>query len=89
MAETAFRLLTLILLQNRPNQKASDLAGKLGVSMLTVHPYFATLDEMGIPVCAERGPYSSFSLARGYRLPPLIFFSGRGGGGLSRNRCGP
>lgn len=31
------------------------------------------LDEMGIPVYAERGPYGGFSLVRGYKLPPLIF----------------
>ncbi len=74
MANTATRLITLILLlQNQPNQKASDLAGKLGVSVRTVHRYFAMLDEMGIPVYTERGPYGGFSLVRGYKLPPLIF----------------
>jgi predicted DNA-binding transcriptional regulator YafY len=31
------------------------------------------LDEMGIPVYAERGPYGGFSLVRGYKIPPLIF----------------
>lgn len=31
------------------------------------------LDEMGIPVYAERGPYGGFSLVRGYKLPPLVF----------------
>lgn len=74
MANTASRLITLILLlQNRPNQKASELADKLGVSMRTIHRYFSMLDEMGIPVYAERGPYGGFSLVRGYKLPPLIF----------------
>src|SRR5512143_1735593 len=74
MANTASRLITLILLlQNRPNQKASELATKLGVSLRTIHRYFAVLDEMGIPVYAERGPYGGFSLVRGYKLPPLVF----------------
>ena len=74
MANTASRLITLILLlQNRPSQKASELADKLGVSMRTIHRYFSMLDEMGIPVYAERGPYGGFSLVRGYKLPPLIF----------------
>ncbi len=74
MANTASRLITLILLlQNRPNQKASELASKLGVSLRTIHRYFAMLDEMGIPVYAERGPYGGFSLVRGYKLPPLVF----------------
>jgi predicted DNA-binding transcriptional regulator YafY len=74
MSNTATRLITLILLlQNQPNQKASELAGKLGVSVRTTHRYFAMLDEMGIPVYAERGPYGGFSLVRGYKLPPLVF----------------
>ena len=74
MTNTATRLITLIfLLQNRPNQKASELAEKLGVSLRTVHRYFEMLDEMGIPVYAERGPYGGFSLVRGYKIPPLIF----------------
>lgn len=74
MATTGTRLITLILLlQSQPNQKASELADKLGVSIRTVHRYFVMLDEMGIPVHAERGPYGGFSLMRGYKLPPLIF----------------
>src|SRR5512147_1966662 len=74
MTNTATRLITLIfLLQNQPNQKASELAEKLGVSLRTVHRYFEMLDEMGIPVYSERGPYGGFSLVRGYRMPPLIF----------------
>lgn len=74
MTNTATRLITLIfLLQNEPNQKASELAEKLGVSLRTVHRYFEMLDEIGIPVYAERGPYGGFSLVRGYKIPPLIF----------------
>jgi predicted DNA-binding transcriptional regulator YafY len=74
MANIATRLITLIfLLQNRPNQKASKLAEKLGVSVRTLHRYFGMLDEMGIPVYAEHGPYGGFSLVRGYKLPPLNF----------------
>lgn len=74
MSNVATRLITLILtLQNQPNRKASELADKLGVSIRTLHRYFAMLDEMGIPVYAERGPYGGFSLVRGYKLPPLVF----------------
>lgn len=74
MNNTATRLITLILLlQTQPNQKASELASKLGVSVRTVHRYFSMLDEMGIPVYSERGPYGGFSLVRGYKIPPLIF----------------
>lgn len=74
MTNTATRIITLIfLLQNQPNQKASELAEKLGVSLRTVHRYFEMLDEMGIPVYSERGPYGGFSLVRGYKMPPLVF----------------
>ena len=74
MSTTATRLITLILLlQRKPNQKAADLARELGVSVRTVHRYINQLNEMGIPIYSERGPYGGFSLVRGYKMPPLIF----------------
>jgi predicted DNA-binding transcriptional regulator YafY len=74
MTTTASRLITLImLLQNRPNQKAADLAKALNISVRTLHRYIEMLDEMGIPVFSERGPYGGFSLVRGYKMPPLVF----------------
>lgn len=74
MANTATRLITLLmLLQRQPNQKASDLAEHLGVSVRTLYRYTGMLDEMGIPVYSERGPYGGFSLVRGYKMPPLVF----------------
>ena len=61
MPTTATRLITLImLLQSQPNQKASALAEQLGVSVRTVHRYMSMLDEIGIPVYTERGPYGGF-----------------------------
>ncbi len=74
MSNTATRLITLLmLLQRQSNQKASDLAEKLGVSVRSLHRYVGMLDEMGIPVYSERGPYGGFSLVRGYKMPPLVF----------------
>jgi predicted DNA-binding transcriptional regulator YafY len=74
MSSTATRLLTLIqLLQRRPGQKAGELARTLGVSVRTLHRYLEKLEEMGLPLYSERGPYGGFSLVRGYRLPPLVF----------------
>jgi predicted DNA-binding transcriptional regulator YafY len=73
MSHPASRLITLIMLmQRQPGQKASELAEKLGVSVRTLHRYMEMLDEMGIPVYSERGPYGGFSLVRGYRMPPLV-----------------
>ncbi|MEW5961535.1 MAG: YafY family protein [Chloroflexota bacterium] len=74
MSNTATRLITmLMLLQRQPNQKAGELAEELGVSVRSIHRYMAMLDEMGIPVYSERGPYGGFSLVRGYKMPPLVF----------------
>jgi len=74
MTNTATRLITLILLlQRQPNQKAADLAARLGISVRSLHRYIGMLDEMGIPVYSERGPYGGFSLVRGYKMPPLVF----------------
>jgi len=74
MSNTATRLITLImLLQREPNQKATDLAKELGVSVRSLHRYMSMLDELGIPVYSERGPHGGFSLVRGYKIPPLVF----------------
>ncbi len=74
MANVATRLISIILmLQRRGTIKASELAEELSVSERTVHRYMGMLDELGIPIYSERGPYGGFSLIRGYRLPPLIF----------------
>ena len=44
---TATRLITLIMLmQRRPNQKASELARQLDVSIRSVHRYMAKLDNV-------------------------------------------
>jgi predicted DNA-binding transcriptional regulator YafY len=74
MGNVATRLLSLILLlQSRPNRKARELGQELGVSERTVYRYIGMLEDMGIPVYSERGPYGGFALVRGYRLPPLVF----------------
>jgi len=77
MTNAATRLITLImLLQRQPNQKAAALADELGVSVRSLHRYIHQLEEMGIPIYSERGPKGGFSLARGYRMPPLVFTAG-------------
>jgi predicted DNA-binding transcriptional regulator YafY len=74
MANVATRLISIILmLQRRGTLKASELAEELGVSERTIHRYMGMLDELGIPIYSERGPYGGFSLVRGYKLPPLVF----------------
>lgn len=73
MANTATRLFNLVaLLQRHPNRSASQLAEALDVSVRTVQRYIVMLEDMGIPVYAERGSQGGYSLVRGYRMPPLM-----------------
>ncbi|MCP8899323.1 helix-turn-helix transcriptional regulator [Gilvimarinus xylanilyticus] len=74
MANTATRLIHLIMaLQRQPNLPASKLAEELEVSVRTIQRYIGMLEEMGVPVYAERGTHGGYSLVRGYRMPPLMF----------------
>ena len=68
------RLLTLLeLLQSYRQMSGSEIAQRLEVDGRTVRRYIVMLQDMGIPVEAERGPYGTYQLQRGYKLPPLMF----------------
>jgi predicted DNA-binding transcriptional regulator YafY len=68
------RLLTVLeLLQSRKQITGPEIARRLEVDERTVRRYITNLQDMGIPVEAERGPYGSYRLERGYKLPPLMF----------------
>jgi predicted DNA-binding transcriptional regulator YafY len=74
MTHVATRLLSMIFLfQSRRRWTVAELADELDVSDRTIHRYIGMLEEMGIPLYSERGPYGGFSLLRTYKLPPLIF----------------
>ena len=74
MANVATRLLSMLFLfQSRRHWTVRELAEELKVSQRTVHRYIDMLEELGIPLYSERGPYGGFSLLRSYKLPPLIF----------------
>ena len=65
------RLLTLIeLLQVYRQLNAEEIASRLEVSPRTVRRYITGLQEMGIPVEAERGPAGGYRLRRGPSCPP-------------------
>ena len=71
------RLLTVLeLLQSYKQMSGSEIARRLEVNLRTVRRYIVMLQDMGIPVEAERGPYGSYQLARGFKLPPLMFTDG-------------
>jgi len=68
------RLLTLLeILQSYKQMSGTEIARRLEVDARTVRRYIVMLQDMGIPVEAERGPYGAYQLARGYKLPPLMF----------------
>ena len=68
------RLLTVLeLLQSHKQMSGSELAARLEVDLRTVRRYITMLQDMGIPVETERGPYGGYQLRRGHKLPPLMF----------------
>src|SRR5919198_3266560 len=68
------RLLTVLdLLQSRPNITAAQLAERLQVNARSARRYIVMLQDLGIPVEAERGRAGGYSLRPGYKLPPLMW----------------
>lgn len=68
------RLLTVLqLLQSYRQMSGSEIAERLEVDTRTVRRYIVMLQDMGIPVEAERGPYGAYQLRRGYKMPPLMY----------------
>lgn len=61
----------LLQLQSRRVVRGTDLAARFGVSLRTVYRDLRTLEEAGVPLCGEAGV--GYSLAEGYRLPPVMF----------------
>jgi predicted DNA-binding transcriptional regulator YafY len=66
-------LAVLELLQAHGRLSGTELAQRLGVDGRTLRRYIARLEELGIPVVAERGRYGNYSLIAGYKLPPMMF----------------
>ncbi|WP_226664730.1 helix-turn-helix transcriptional regulator [Microbulbifer aggregans] len=74
MSNPTTRVLALLeLLQIHGNASGSKLAEMLGVDRRTLRRYIATLEEIGIPLTAERGRHGGYRLVSGYKLPPMMF----------------
>ena len=68
------RLLSMLeLFQARGRVGGPELARRLEVGERTVRRYVAMLQEMGVPVEAERGRYGAYTLRPGFKLPPMMF----------------
>ncbi len=70
------RVLTVLeLLQAYGSLSGKELADRLEVDRRTVRRYIVMLQDMGVPVESERGRTGYYTLAKGFRLPPMMFTS--------------
>jgi predicted DNA-binding transcriptional regulator YafY len=74
MSRPTTRVLTVLeLLQTHGRMSGAQLAERLEVDRRTVRRYIAMLEELGIPITAERGRDGAYLLAAGFKLPPMMF----------------
>src|SRR5918911_3707913 len=68
------RVLTVLeLLQAHQRISGPELAERLEVNSRTVRHYITLLQDLGIPIEAERGRHGGYRLRPGFKLPPLMF----------------
>jgi predicted DNA-binding transcriptional regulator YafY len=68
------RVLTVLeLLQAHECISGPQLAARLEVNIRTVRHYITLLQDLGIPIEAERGRQGGYRLRPGFKLPPLMF----------------
>jgi len=67
------RVLTVLeLLQSHQTITGAEIARRLEVDVRTARRYIAMLEELGIPVTADRGRFGGYRLMPGFKLPPLM-----------------
>src|SRR5215510_12984616 len=66
-------LAVLELLQSHRRMTGMDMARRLEVNVRTLRRYITMLQDVGIPIVAERGRNGSYELTAGYKLPPMMF----------------
>jgi predicted DNA-binding transcriptional regulator YafY len=76
MAKAERVLALLEALQAAPSISGPELARRLRIDVRTVRRDVVSLQELGIPVAAERGPGGGYRLLPGYRMPPLMLTAG-------------
>ncbi len=65
-------LAVLELLQAHGRLTGAELARRLEVNIRTARRYVEMLQDLGIPVEAERGRHGAYRLRPGFKLPPLM-----------------
>jgi predicted DNA-binding transcriptional regulator YafY len=66
-------LAALELLQTHGRMSGSELARRLEVDRRTVRRYIVLLEELGVPITADRGRDGAYMLVAGFKLPPMMF----------------
>ena len=66
-------LAVLALLQAHGRMSGSELAQRLEVNVRTLRRYIIMLQDLGIPIEAERGRNGAYVLSAGFKLPPMMF----------------
>jgi predicted DNA-binding transcriptional regulator YafY len=68
------RVLALLeLLQTHGRLGGAELSARLGVDRRTLRRYIGKLEDIGIPITAERGRAGGYALMPGFKLPPMMF----------------
>jgi predicted DNA-binding transcriptional regulator YafY len=70
---TTRALAVLELLQTHRRISGAELAQRIGVDRRTLRRYIVALEELGIPIAADRGRHGAYMLVAGYKLPPMMF----------------
>jgi predicted DNA-binding transcriptional regulator YafY len=74
MSRSTSRVLAMLeLFQAHGGLAGSELARRLKVDPRTVRRYVVTLEELGIPITAERGRDGRYMLVSGFKVPPMMF----------------
>ncbi|HVC18054.1 MAG TPA: YafY family protein [Rhodanobacter sp.] len=74
MTKPTTRVLAVLeLLQSHGRMSGSELARRVGVDVRTLRRYIVMLEDLGIPLTAERGRHGAYMLVAGYKLPPMMF----------------
>ncbi|MEO7715291.1 MAG: YafY family protein [Capsulimonas sp.] len=67
------RVLTVLeMLQSHQTIGGAEIARRLEVDVRTARRYIAMLEELGIPIVADRGRHGGYRLTPGFKLPPLM-----------------
>jgi predicted DNA-binding transcriptional regulator YafY len=66
-------LAVLELLQTHGRMSGADMARRLEVDGRTLRRYIVMLEQIGIPITAERGRHGGYALMPGFKLPPMMF----------------